>query len=240
MIGLTFDSDHLTDSSLEIFNNNFLAHVPGDTTFFLHRRFNTGFPIGTELCPHPLLRNLDNATTSIVESEEFVPTKAYGIRPHSCVYFHLIGIELGHRGYNWISQATYPNSIDLRPFRHPWGLWELPIYYMDNMDFWMPKNWDLLYHNVFDSQIIYNAINNPSSLFIFDFHPLHILLNTSTHTQYASVKHKILDDGICPSQLTFPGSGTRDFFFALCKLMTSSNQQSYTCSNLLDHFSTKT
>ena len=146
----------------------------------------------------------------------FFDIKPLGIRPHSCVFSHMIGIDLNKKGYKWISQAQNLFSTNLYPFKHPWGIWELPIYYMDNMDFWMTKNWKNDNHKPFSQQIIDMCINN-EGLYVFDFHPIHIALNTRTYNDYQNVKDKIINNKEDPFNLSFPGKGSRDFLKGFVK-----------------------
>ena len=108
----------------------------------------------------------------------------------------------------------------LAPFRHPWGVWELPIYYMDNMDFWMRTNRPSLGHEPFSTEWIKRSLNEPG-LYVFDFHPLHIALNTSSADDYQRVKARILDDHVSPFDLTFPGRGAREYFLELCEVLAA-------------------
>jgi hypothetical protein len=145
----------------------------------------------------------------------------------------VIGVELHDMGYRYVSQATHLYEPGLAPLRHPWGIWELPIYYMDSMDFWMTKNWPDLRHVAFNTQLIRTATEQ-DGLFVFDFHPIHIALNTRAHEDYQAVKDKIVRDGVSPFDVTFPGRGVRTFFQELCSAMRERKQISYTCSEALD------
>jgi hypothetical protein len=132
-------------------------------------------------------------------------------------------------GYQYVSQAHTLFQTGLRPFRHPWGVWEVPIYYMDNMDFWMPKNWPELGHEPFASEVIERALGEPG-LYVFDFHPIHIALNTRNHDDYTRVKQRIVDEGTSPFDLRFPGRGVSVFFEELCEALDRAGVRSVSCS----------
>jgi hypothetical protein len=148
----------------------------------------------------------------------------------------MIGIGLRALGYRYVSQAQNLYQIGLRPFRHPWGLWELPIYYMDNMDFWMAKNWPDAKHVPFSRTIVENAVADDESLFVFDFHPLHIALNTRSHEDYVARKDQVLADSAPPFALRSFGRGVATFFEELCSEMDRRNVRSVSCLEALHHF----
>ena len=232
MICLTFDTDWMTDHALARFMTDF--PIPGRATFFLHDKFPSFAANGHELCPHPFIRDLDDWHSSLVTLAGALPIPPRGVRPHSCVFSHMVGVELHAMGYHYVSQATNLFQQGLAPLRHPWGIWELPIYYMDNMDFCMAKNWPDLQHEPFSADVIRIATEQ-EGLFVFDFHPIHIALNTRNHDEYQAVKRRIVRDGVSPFEITFSGRGVRTFFEELCCAMSKRRQVSFTCSDALTH-----
>jgi len=206
--------------------------IPGNATFFLHKAIPALYSTRHELCPHPFI---DNLLSWLPEMEAFsrnLPVAPRGVRPHSCVFSHMIAVQLQQSGYKYVSQGMNLFQTELFPTRHPWGIWEMPIYYMDNMDFCMTQNWPGLEHTVFDDRVIDAALTG-RGLFVFDFHPLHIALNTRTHADYSRVRESIVSGGVSPFDLTFPGHGTRDFFVKLCSAMKNHGQRSQTCWDAL-------
>jgi hypothetical protein len=230
MICLTFDTDWMRDRDLERFLDEF--RIPGNATFFLHDAMPSLIATGHELCPHPFIDDLRSWQGPLEALVARLRRPSKGVRPHSCVFSHMIGVGLHQMGYRYVSQATNLYQAGLAPTRHPWGLWEMPIYYMDNMDFCIPKNWPGIGHNVFDERAIRTAMEH-DGLFVFDFHPLHIALNTRSHADYAAVKDKIVKAGVSPFDLAFGGRGVRAFFLELCSAMRDSGQRSYTCWDAL-------
>jgi len=234
MICLTFDTDHMSEPAMQEFLR--LFPIPGKATFFCHRRFLALDGAVHEIAPHPFIENLSNWKPRLEALAASLPEKPYGTRTHSCVFSHMVGIELHDMGYRYISQASAMYQTGLRPFRHPWGVWELPIYYMDNMDFWMAKNWPEIGHKPFSSHVIQAALDNEDALFVFDMHPLHVALNTRGHEDYASVKKRIVIDGQSPFEVAFHGRGARAFFEELCEAMDRRGARSYRCVDALAHF----
>jgi len=230
MICLTFDTDWMTEADLAQFLEQF--PIPGAGTYFVHRRFECLAGLQHEVCPHPFIENLSEWETGMQTLAASLGRPAAGVRTHSCVFSHMIGVSLHRLGYRYISQAQNLFEMGLKPFRHPWGIWELPIYYMDNMDFWMAVNWPDTGHRPFSPEVIRRAITG-ESLFVFDIHPLHVALNTRAPTDYTAVKDKIVREGVSPFELTYPGRGVRAFFEELCSAMREAAVTSATCTEAL-------
>lgn len=235
MICITFDTDHMSQESLSRFLTEHVAKMPGTATFFAHSHFPELHRTNHEICPHPFISDLARWDDDVIHLECILPHRPAGIRPHSCVFSHMIGIGLRERGYKYISQAQNMYSAGLLPFRHPWGIWELPIYYMDNMDFWMSKNWPEQKHTPFNPEIIEKAISG-DELFVFDIHPLHVALNTRSHDDYVKVKSRVVDLGESPFANSYAGEGVRTFFTRLCERMNEEKARSFSCLEALRHF----
>jgi hypothetical protein len=235
VISITFDTDHMTQESLSRFLGEYVSKMPGCGTFFAHSNFPELLATKHETCPHPFISDLNRWDDDLSRLEEFLPTKPRGTRPHSCVFSHMVGIGLKERGYSYVSQAQNLYATNLVPFRHPWGIWELPIYYMDNMDFWMCKNWPDFSHEPFGQDIIENAVQG-DGLYVFDIHPLHVALNTRSHEDYVAVKDLIVTKGQSPFDHAYEGNGTRNFFERLCARMREKGLRSYTCSEVLEAY----
>lgn len=233
MICLTFDTDWMTEDTLARFLAEFA--VPGDATFFCHDVFPCLAATRHEVCPHPFITDLAAWQAPLTELTRRLGRAARGVRPHSCVFSHMIGVGLHELGFDYVSQANGMYQPGHTPMRHPWGLWELPIYYMDNMDFWMGANWPALAHEPFSPAWIEQSLSD-AGLYVFDFHPLHIALNTSSPQDYQRVKARIIDESVSPFDLTFPGRGARTYFLELCDALTSRGRRSHTCSHAVDRW----
>jgi hypothetical protein len=232
MICITFDTDHMSQESMSRFLEEHLSKMPGRGTIFAHTTFPELLTTDYEICPHPFISDLGKWDEDLIRLENFLPQKPLGTRPHSCVFSHMVGVGLKERGYVYVSQAQSLYATNLIPFRHPWGIWELPIYYMDNMDFWMCKNWPDIKHKPFRQSIIEEAIHG-DGLFVFDIHPLHVALNTRSQEDYISVKELVVTQGQSPFDLAFHGDGVRTFFARLCSRMQEEGIRSYSCTEAL-------
>ena len=232
MICLTFDTDWMTDAGMARFLREF--QIPGRVTFFLHARFPTLSRTEHELCPHPFIDDLRDWKSAVAVAADHVPSLPKGIRPHACAFSHAMAVGLREMGYRYVSQANMLHDKRAVPTRHPWGIWELPIYYMDNMDLWAPGNWPGAGLQPFRPEVLRDALEG-DGVYVFDFHPVHIALNTRTPVDYTAVKERILN-GESPFDLACPGRGTRTYFLELCAGMRERNMASLGCWDALQKF----
>lgn len=158
----------MSDQALHEFISQQLPCVPGKATIFAHKYFLELESSDHEVCPHPLIQNLNDWDSDLNRLESSYKVRPTGIRPHSCVYSHLIGIDLHKKGYKYISQSCQLFQAGLTIYPHPWGIWEVPIYYMDNMSLCMSENWSTKDFDPFSQEYIDAAINSPG-LYVFDF-----------------------------------------------------------------------
>lgn len=231
MICLTFDTDHMSEDHMAEFFRS--IEIPGHATFFAHQKFGCFGDTNHEVCPHPFIDDLGAWENTVDVLQGSLGICSRGVRPHSCVFSHMIGIGLHQKGYTWVSQQTALYEANPRVFRHPWGVYELPIYYMDNMDFWAMENWPAGEHEVFSEKHIEQAISG-DGVYVFDFHPIHIALNTSCASDYAKKKALVTQEGMSPFALAGERSGVRDYFELLCDRMVHAGVHSVTCSGVLE------
>jgi hypothetical protein len=171
MICLSFDTDHVDEARMR----EFLATVPvpGAGTFFCTHRYEAlGAP--HELCPHPYLPDGADWDAELTSMRAAFP-EARGWRAHSCVYSHMLAQRIAADGYAYASAYDQLGRVGLEPNREAWGVWHLPIYYMDNLDFSHGRFWPEGTHRPFDGDLITAALAH-EGIHVFDFHPVHLLL----------------------------------------------------------------
>lgn len=233
MICLSYDTDHMSRAGMQRFLAEFAP--PGSGTFFLWQRFDEMDWAAHEIAPHPYLERFDNLEAQIRDFTAKVGLKPHGMRIHSCAYAHTVGVAAKATGFRYVSMASHPPEAGLHPYRHPWGVWEMPIYYMDNMDFCTELNWPDIGHKVFSRAVIDRAINEPG-LFIFDFHPLHVALNTTSFDAYQQVKGRVLNGAGDPFDHVMPGYGVRNFYLDLLAAMREAGMSSVSIGEALNRF----
>lgn len=199
---MTFDTDWMIPDWMDKFLEEYDS-LP-KSTFFIHTTTGAWRPQRHEFGPHPTISSLSNPP------EIPVNLKAVGVRTHSCVSSHMLSLHWANAGFRYESNNTRFLESDIQPAKNPWGIWDLPIFYMDNIDLCFPQNWPGSPHQPLQTNTIMAKLS-PESLCVFDFHPLHIALNTLSYEDYQSKKTKI-QNGVDPWELASSGHGVRDVF----------------------------
>ena len=226
MICLSFDTDHLDEARMAEFTAE--VPLPGACTFFCTQRYEGLDPSAHELCAHPDLRpgvqwgeELDRARADFPD--------AVGFRGHAAPSSHALSMELQSRGYEWTSAREEPGRPNVAPFREAWGIWHAPVFYMDNMDFSFADFWPGVEHTPFDRTLLETAVGGAGT-YVFDFHPIHLLLNSRSAPAYLERREAFLA-GEALSELRFDGYGAWDFYGDLLALMTEAGESSVTISD---------
>jgi hypothetical protein len=222
MISLSFDTDHMNEARMV----EFLAEVtwPGGATFFCTQPYGClGSEENFELAPHPLLTGDRNWLAELKAKRAEFPN-ALGWRAHSCVFSHTLAEWISCNGYLYASTHDSFGEAGIKPNRHLWGVWHVPIYYMDNLDFSRNRFAPERKERPFARSLIETACR-PDGLYVFDFHPIHLVLNTPDPDWY-SVRRAAFLAGEKSSILRYNGYGARSFFDELVAAMKHCNQSS--------------
>lgn len=218
MIALSFDTDHLNEARMA----EFLADVqfPGGGTFFCIQSYRCLEQERFELAPHPFLGSGRDWLAELKAKKAEFPN-ALGWRSHSCVFSHALALWLYLNGYVYASTHDNFGVKGLRPTAQMWGIWDVPIYYADNLDFSRKRFWPERNEQPFASSLIENALND-EGLYVFDFHPIHLLLNSPDPDWYAAIRDRFLA-GDRTAALRYPGYGAGSFFDGLIAAMRDRN-----------------
>jgi hypothetical protein len=232
MICLTFDTDWMQPDDLQ----RFLDEYPfaGSGTFFLHRPYTLDGLRGHELCPHPFPVAPDQWKTSIGRLLDELRIAPTGVRTHSAIHSHVLEMVLYELGFRYTSNTSRLFLNDTAPVRLAWGCWEMPIYYMDNLDLTTAKYWPGVSHQPLAPGLLAQAVAG-QGLYVFDFHPLHVCLNTPSLEYYLS-RQAQLKAGQSPFALRCEGRGVATYFQELCGLMQAQGMASVSLSWALDRF----
>ena len=175
------------------------------STFFLHDSSGNWHDPRHEMASHP---TLDDSRAAVIER----PSGHFGVRAHSCVSSHMISIAWREVGYVYQSNITDLGSRGAEPTRTAWGLWEVPISYMDNQDLWFGRNWGQPALEPLSTSLIHHALD-ASLPFVVDFHPIHIALNTQSVETYRAARPLIASGSspyslaVLPRKVSHAGGG---------------------------------
>jgi hypothetical protein len=227
MICLTFDTDHCDEPRLR----EWLAacRFPGRGTIFCTQPFAFLGAGGHEIAPHPFLDGTD-WEAEIGRWHAMFP-EARSWRSHSLACSQYALVCLGRLGYEIVSTVEMFGSPAARPLQSPWGVWQLPIYSMDNSDFARRDFGTLGALEVFDRRIVEAAVAG-DGLYVFDFHPVHYLLNTPSYRYYEE-RVPAFRKGADTAALRFGGYGTASFFDDLVRAMDARGMRSLTLHEAL-------
>lgn len=229
MLCLTFDSDHMDEARMAEFLGT--VEVPGTGTFFCTQPYACLEGAHHEVGPHPTLESGGDWRAELERMRALFP-KARGWRSHSCVFSHLLAEWLAGNGYRYASTNDQFGHKGIQPVRHPWGVWHFPIFYMDNMDFSSPCFWGEEADGPFSERMIETALGD-DGIYVFDFHPVHLLLNTPDRNHYFAARDRF-KAGEALEGLAYPGSGTRSFYDRLCRAMQRQGRESLSLDQALE------
>ena len=228
MICLTFDTDHLDERRMEEFIHRF--RIPGSGTFFCTQRYEALQGRLHELCPHPALDQEGDRQAELDRAKAEFPD-ARGVRPHGAINSHSLSLEFNRRGFDWVSSREEPGRPGVSAYREAWGVWHVPIYYMDNLDFSFGRFWPDEPATPFGRELLEVATQEPGT-YVFDFHPIHLMLNSTSPEAYLSRRDRFLA-GEPLEAILCDGYGTRNYYEDLLALMADANVESVRISDAL-------
>lgn len=228
MILLTFDTDHMTENMMARFVRDILpADLP--FTFFCHQPFECLAQSANEIAAHPFLANSRDWPGTIRDLcgsiAALTGAPPVGFRAHSLVTSQLLMIQAAEAGFRYVSSMSVAPEQNVPCFRSVWDICEVPIRYMDNMDLWARDKTGLS-ERCFSRKVIDMAMD-PAQTFCFDFHPLHIYLNTSRFSDYEAWVQAGRPELTAPVERA--AYGVRDFFLDLCSEARKRNASLSTC-----------
>jgi hypothetical protein len=214
VISLSFDTDRMDEARMREFLED--SPIPGLGTFFCTQPYDSLSATDHELAPHAYLGAGGEWDVELNEKRRQFP-EATGWRSHSCVFSHILAERIARMGYRYVSVHDEPGVAAPQPVRHAWGLWHLPIYYMDNLDFSAQRFWNDD-PAPFDPNLVGRSLND-DGLYVWAFHPIHIMLNSPNAEEYFA-RREAFSRGEPISAIRYDGYGTADFFRDLCEAMT--------------------
>ena len=159
---------------------------------------------------NPLLKlsnDIDSDYSEIVEKIMKIVPDATSCRSHSVVGGGLIGHALKTNGITHESNINIPEESDMqiRPFRGNNGMTNVPYCWADEHAFLGRQSDDFI------------DIGRRHNLVIFDFHPIHVFLNSESVSRYEDTRllHKNPEELI---KYRYEGYGTRNRLIDLLKM----------------------
>jgi hypothetical protein len=227
MICLSLDTDRMSDERMAEFLE--LEPFPGAGTFFCTQPYPSLEARSHELAPHAFLGDQNDWDTELSEKRNEFPD-AVGWRSHSCVFSHILAEKIAAMGYRYVSIHDDPGVVAPQPVKHAWGLWHLPIYYMDNLDFSANRFWGDG-STPFDTNLFSPSFND-DGIYVWAFHPIHIMVNSPGPEEYFA-RREAFEAGAPLGDVRYDGYGTADYFRDLCDAMSAGRVSSVTMEHAL-------
>ena len=229
MICLTFDTDHMSNEQMARWLGRTV--IPGKATFFCTEWFAALASQAHEISPHPDFSN-SGGWLEAINSKRLEFPSARTWRSHSLFFSQAINVELQRRNYQAVSVVEqFGDKLPL-PYKLPWGLTQFPIYYMDNSDFCDFSPERSRKHVAFSQGLIDTAVAG-NGVYVFDFHPIHLELNTPNFEYYISNRDQF-KSGSHTRDFSFSGRGTRTFYEDLVAAMQLGGISSNTLTEALE------
>ncbi|MBI3271857.1 MAG: hypothetical protein HYZ53_22890 [Planctomycetes bacterium] len=236
MICLTFDLQDCPEPLIQ-HALGLCDRVPGKLTFFCsHKSALLGDRSPRwEVALLPCVEPGEDPAAAVKRVAAELPMAA-GLRAAGFLHGERVMEALSSCGLRYASNTTPLYQSPLAPYALPWGGYELPVFYVDTLDFLHAEHWPGS-TPAFDPTLLHRA-SKPGSLYIFDFHPVHLLLNTPNLAFYLANKAQVA--GLVTSPLSpFLGRGTRTFFLELVETLRESNSSSFSMCEALDFYAAR-
>ena len=163
------------------------------------------FEIGLHPNFNYLVQGKGGAPNIILENLIKIYPKAKGIRSHSLTQNQWLLGKFKEKGMLYELNHFLPYQKCLKPFMLWCGLLRIPFNWEDDYHF-------LLNHSFEDSRIN----DHKTNFNIFNFHPIHIYLNSENNDRFLAVKSNMADiDMLQRHQNKGPVKGTRDILIKL-------------------------
>ena len=211
-------SDEILEWALNLFKDNGLPV----TVFATHETdLLKGVEKDVEVGIHPDFFNKSDHEKVVKDLLRICPG-AQGVRSHGLFeYSNLMNIYWKHN-LLWDSSQLlylYPN---IRPYRHPSGLVRLPIFWEDDDYFSCNPDWK-----------VENLGLEKPGVKCFDFHPIHLRLNSFSSEQYDFVKERNFSpESIREAEYKGKDKGILVFFHRFCHYVIKNNLDVYTIGEI--------
>ncbi|QEG38652.1 polysaccharide deacetylase WbmS family protein [Roseimaritima ulvae] len=214
MIAITFDIDWAPDAVIEDTLRILDEQNVSATFFATHDTPVLKDLRNHEIAIHPDFRGGDYEQK--VSDLLAVYPDAVGARSHAYYLNSQIAKHYGAIGLQYESSLEMIGVQGVRPFRHWLGFVRIPVFWEDDINAAMEGDWDLP-----------RMDSDSKSLYVFDFHPVHVYLNTESLDRYERARkyyHQPEELKSCAAPETIPG--TRTLLKQLVKYCSESNNHS--------------
>ena len=222
IIAITSDIDWAHDEVIK-YMLSILDEYDIKITFFCTHKVEIKDMNKHELAIHPNFTKDRTDRETIQELMSLYP-EAKGTRSHT-LYIHSGLFEIYQEfGLEYDSNYILSNQI-IEPFFIANNVLELPIFFEDDSHFLKSENFDL---SQFDLK--------GNGLKIFNFHPIHVFLNTQKISDYTKAKKYLHEPAKLEKFKNTNKEGTNDLFTSLLNYMEDKDIKSLTLKGISDKY----
>lgn len=182
-IFFTMDIDWATDKVID-YSLNFFRENNIKCTIFCTHRTDILKNLESDLFEtaiHPnfnksLIHGIGKKAKDIIEELLNIFPESKGIRSHSMTCSSELLYQFKNCGLIYDSNQFLPYNWSVKPYECFSGMKRIPYNWEDDVHFLYKKNFD------------YDINFKPNNLYVFDFHPVHIYLNTIDQSHYEKAK----------------------------------------------------
>jgi hypothetical protein len=178
------------------------------------------FEIGIHPNFNPLLQGSEKKIEDIIDELLKIYPEAKGVRSHSMLQNTGILQEFARKNLIYDANHFLPYQKGIKPFKLWTGMVRIPFNWEDDI------HWT--YGYTFDSS---NIDLNEEGLNIFNFHPIHIFLNTESKNRYEKAKEFYKDPRELRKYRNSQTKGSRDMLISLLEYV---NEKQIITKNLLE------
>ena len=223
MIAFTCDIDWASEEIIEDTLNLFELFGVKCTLFSTHHSLQLAkcsrkiFEIGIHPDFTPAINGNSNRTTDDILDEILdIHPEAQGVRCHTLFQNIALLHKFADKNLLYDANNLMPYQINLRPFK----LWNKLVR--------IPYNWEDDVHWAYGYSFDDSRIDlNSEGLLIFDFHPIHIYLNTENKYRYNEAKKYMNNSSKLLEYRNSEVPGTRDLLLNLLKHCKSNDIKTY-------------
>lgn len=212
---LTLDVDWACDAVIDNCADIFIAHKVPATWFITHDspvlerlREVEYFELGI----HPNFNFLLNGdfrngrcAEEVVDRLLAVVPEATSVRSHSMTQSSVLIDLFSRKGLTHESNHFIPEQagLELKPWRHWVDIVKVPYFWEDDVYCLSPENTPI-------SELVYRQ-----GLKVFDFHPIHVFLNSESMQRYDACRGFLMDPEALLNNVNHEVVGTKDLLFKL-------------------------
>lgn len=231
MIAFTIDIDWAPEEVIEDTLSLFEQYNAKCTLFSTHNSYaviksnKKLFEVAIHPNFNPLLTNSEKTVSAVLSELLDIHPDAKGVRSHSMMQSSIILQEFADKGLIYEANHFLPYHQNIKPFKLWTGMVRIPYNWEDDV------HWT--YGHTFES----SRMNlEDDGLIVFDFHPIHIFLNTENKYRYNAARNYYQDPEKLVKYRNTEIKGTRDLLISLLRHCKINKVETYKHIDIAEDF----